>query len=50
MALGMDFRRNNCPLNSPKIPEIPCIFPCYREFGRERFARDWILPPLMPSE
>jgi hypothetical protein len=26
-----------------KSLEIPCIFPCYREFGRERFARDWTL-------
>src|SRR5436190_2892320 len=43
MALGNGFPAEQLPLNSPKFLKTPCIFPCYREFGREQFARDWIL-------
>ena len=37
------FPAEQLPLNSPQNLEIPCIFPCCREFGGERFARDWTL-------
>jgi len=43
MALEWHFERIQWQLFRRKSREIPCIFPCYREFARERFARDWIL-------
>ena len=43
MALEWHFERIQWQLFRRKSLEFPCIFPCYREFGRERFARDWIL-------
>jgi hypothetical protein len=39
----MDFGRIQWQLFRRKSLQFPCIFPCYREFARERFARDWIL-------
>jgi len=28
-----------------QTPEIPCIFPCYREFCSQRRVRSWLRPP-----
>jgi hypothetical protein len=43
MALEWHFGRIQWQLFRWKSLEFPCIFRCYREFARERFARDWIL-------
>jgi hypothetical protein len=43
MALEWHFERIQWQLFWRKLLVCPCIFPCYRELGRERFARDCIL-------
>jgi hypothetical protein len=48
MALEWHFGRIQWQLFRRKSLGFPCIFRCYREFARERFARDWILRHTYP--